>query len=175
LALLRRDGSTFLLTSFDVLQSNWPFEPSFVLFCYNALSFLASQEGTEQHELAVTEPIALDDVPAGTAVTVTGPDGHPVEMASGPSGMVRFPGTYRVGIYAVDVSDEPQRFYAVNLLDSEESHLKPREKIVLSGMSVAAQPEEVARANVPLWPFLVLAALILACLEWVAYNLKVRI
>jgi len=175
LALLRRNGSTFLLTSFDVLQSNWPFEPSFVLFCYNALSFLATQEGTEQHELGVAEPIALDDVPAETTVTVTGPDGPPVELQSGSSGMVRFPGTYRVGIYAVEVPNEAQRFYAVNLLDPEESRLEPREKIVLSSTTVAAQGEAVARANVPLWPFLVLAALVLACVEWVAYNLKVRI
>jgi hypothetical protein len=33
----------------------------------------------------------------------------------------------------------------------------------------------VQRANVPLWPLLVLAALVLVCLEWLAYNLKVRI
>ncbi len=40
IALLRRHGSTFLLVGFDVLASNWPFEPSFVLFCYNALNYL---------------------------------------------------------------------------------------------------------------------------------------
>ncbi|UCF17127.1 MAG: VWA domain-containing protein, partial [Phycisphaerales bacterium] len=36
IAVVRRNGSVFLLVGFDVLQSNWPFEPGFVLFCYNA-------------------------------------------------------------------------------------------------------------------------------------------
>ena len=175
LAVLHRNGSTFLVTSFDILQTNWPFEPGFVLFCYNALNFLATQAGGEQHELAVGTPITLDDVPVGTTVTVTGPGGTDEELQAGPNGTVRFPGTYGVGVYAVDVPDEPRRFYAVNLLDADESRLEPREEIVLASATVAAEAEEVTRANVPLWPFLVLAALLLACVEWVAYNLKVRI
>jgi len=176
LALLRRDGSTFLLASFDVLQSNWPFEPSFVLFCYNALNFLATQAGGgPQHDLAVAEPIALDDIASETTVTVTCPDASQVEVRPGPGGTVRFPGTYRVGMYAVDVPDEPRRFYAVNLLDAEESCLEPRKAIALSNVMVAAQEQEVTRANVPLWPVLVLVALGLACAEWAVYNLKVRI
>lgn len=174
LALLRRDGSTFLLASFDILQSNWPFEPSFVLFCYNALNFLATQAGREQHELAVAEPIALDDIASEATVTVTCPDASQVQVRPGPGGTVRFPGTYRVGVYTVDVPDEPKCFYAVNLLDAEESCLEPRKEIVLSSVMVAAQEQEVTRANVPLWPVLVLVALGLACAEWVAYNLKVR-
>ncbi len=43
-AVLHRRGGTFLLVNFDILQSNWPFEPSFVLFCYNALSYLGAQD-----------------------------------------------------------------------------------------------------------------------------------
>jgi hypothetical protein len=42
-------------------------------------------------------------------------------------------------------------------------------------VAVAAQEQMIQRANVPLWPPLVLAALVLVCLEWLAYNLKVRI
>ena len=175
LALLRRNGSTFLLTSFDILQSNWPFEPSFVLFCYNALNFLATQDGGQRHELAVAEPIVLDDVSLDTPVIVTGPDASPVEVPPGPGGMIRYPGTYHVGLYKVDVPEASSRFYAVNLLDAEESDLEPRQEIVLSSAVVTAQEQGVARANVPLWPLLVLLTLVLACIEWVAYNVKVRI
>ena len=106
---------------------------------------------------------------------VTCPDASQVEVRPGPGGTVRFPGTSRVGVYAVEVPDEPKRFYAVNLLDAEESYLEPRKAMALSSMTVAAQEQEVTRANVPLWPVLVLVALGLACAEWVAYNLKVRI
>ena len=75
LALVRRQGSMFLLAGFDVLESNWPFEPGFVMFCYNAVSFLGAQVGSGgRHELAVGEPIAIENVPAGTTLTLTRPE-----------------------------------------------------------------------------------------------------
>ncbi len=176
LALVRRQGSTFLLASFDVLQSNWPFEPGFILFCYNAISFLGAQVGgAGQHELAVGEPISIESVPADTVLTVTRPDATTGELKPDPSGTVRFPATNRVGIYAVEAAGQSKRLYAVNLLDAEESRIEPRKEIKFSSVAVAAQEQMVQRANVPLWPLLVLAALVLVCLEWLAYNLKVRI
>lgn len=176
LALLRRDGSTFLLAGFDVLETNWPFEPGFVLFCYNALNFLAAQVGGgEQRDLAVASPITIDDVPLDTTVTITRPDTSEAAVQPDPGGTVRFPGTYQVGVYGVDVPDRSTRFYAVNMLDEEESRIEPRQEITFSSVTVAAQEQGVERANVPLWPMLVLIALVLACVEWVAYNLKVRI
>ena len=92
LALVRRQGSTYLLAGFDILQSNWPFEPSFVLFCYNAVSFLGAQVGSGgRHELAVGEPIAIESVPAETVLTLTRPDATTVELTPDPGGTVRFP------------------------------------------------------------------------------------
>lgn len=176
IALLRRHGSTFLLVGFDVLASNWPFEPSFVLFCYNALNYLAAQQGGGgQHELAVAEPIVIDDVAAGGEVAVTLPDASTVQVAPDPGGTVRFPGTHRVGLYAVDVPEEPRRFYAVNLVDENESRIEPRDEMTFETMTVSAQSQGVRRANVPLWPALVLTALVLACVEWLVYNKKARI
>ncbi|MGE5297352.1 MAG: hypothetical protein ACM3VT_21215, partial [Solirubrobacterales bacterium] len=89
-------------------------------------------------------------------------------------GTARFPGTHRVGVYRVETADQPPQLYAVNLLASQESRIEPQEKIELSGVSVAAQEQGVQRANVPLWPLLVLAALVLVCVEWLAYILKIR-
>ncbi|MCU0917372.1 MAG: VWA domain-containing protein [Planctomycetes bacterium] len=176
LALLRRQGNTYLLAGFDVLQSNWPFEPGFILFCYNALSFLGAQVGTGgRHDLAVGEPITLENVPAETVLTLVRPDASREELSPGPGGSVRFPGTQRVGVYAVQMPQQPQRWYAVNLLDADESRIEPRDEIQFSSVTVAAEDRVLQRANVPLWPVLVLAALVLVCLEWLAYNLRVRI
>lgn len=176
IALLRRHGSTFLLVSFDCLQSNWPFEPSFVLFCYNATNYLAAQGGTDRaSELAVAEPILLENVAAGTTVTFTLPDGMRTEVQPDPSGVVRFPGTYRAGVYTAAVAGEPTRLYAVNLLDGDESAIAPRHDLAFSNLTAAAQQQGVQRANVPLWPACVLGVLLLACLEWLVYNRRVRI
>jgi hypothetical protein len=176
LALLRREGSSYLLVGFDALQSNWPFEPGFILFCYNALNFLGAQGGLgESDELRVGEPISLESMPPETSFTLTRPDSSQVELTPDPSGTVRFAGTNRVGPYTVEAPDQPKRVYAVNLLDAEESCLEPRREVVFSNAAVAAQEQGVQRANVPVWPALVLAALLLVCLEWLAYNLRVRI
>ncbi len=176
LALVRRGGSTFLLASFDILQSNWPFEPGFVLFCYNALNFLAAQVGnTEQHELEVAQPIVIEDAVTEVSARVVQPDGSEVELTPDPGGTLRFAGTYHVGVYAVEVPDRPTRVYAVNLADAEESRVEPQQEIAFSSVTVAAEEQGVRRANVPLWPLLVLVALALVCVEWLAYNFKVRI
>ncbi len=176
MAMLHRRGSTFLLVGFDVLESNWPFEPGFVLFCYNALNYLAVQmNGADEYELEVAEPIVVEDVPTGVVVTIKAPQAAGVEVRPDPSRTVRFSGTYRVGVYDVEVPDEAARFYAVNLLSPEESRIEPKKEIAFSGVQVTSQEEGVQRANVPLWPILILIALVLVCIEWLIYNLRVRV
>ncbi|MBA7622570.1 hypothetical protein ES703_29948 [subsurface metagenome] len=176
LALVRRNGSVFLLAGFDVLQTNWPFEPSFVLFCYNAASFLGMQIGqNQQTNLQVGQPIIVEGLNPESVARIDGPGFSGVEIKSNSAGSIRFPGTDRVGVYSISCPDKPVRFFAVNLLNTRESDIEPIREIVLSGQPVQAQEQAVTRANLPLWPYLVVLALILACLEWLIYNLKVRI
>ena len=203
LALVRRNGSVFLLAGFDILQTNWPFESSFVLFCYNATSFLGMQIGQNQEtNLQVGQPIIVEGLDPESVAQIDGPGFSSVEIKSNSAGSIRFPGTDRVGVYSIscvarasttlrsrtslrstsspyqhgqDGRATPVRFFAVNLLDPRESDIEPIREIVLSGQPVQAQEQAVTRANLPLWPYLVVLALILACLEWLIYNLKVRI
>jgi len=176
LALVRRNGSVFLLAGFDVLQTNWPFEPSFVLFCYNAASFLGMEVGRNQEtHLQVGQPIVVEGLGPEIAAQIDGPGVSGTEIKSNSAGSMRFPGTGRVGPYSLSVPDQPVRLFAVNLLDSAESDIEPQRRIVFSGQAVQAQQRALGRSNLPLWPFLVGLALVLACLEWIIYNRKVRI
>jgi len=176
LALLRRNGSVFLLAGFDVLQSNWPFEPGFVLFCYNAAGFLGMQLGAGQEmNLKVGEPIVVEGLDGQVTAQIDGPGFSGTEISSSVSGSLRFPSTDRAGTYRLSIGEQPDRFFAVNLLDSKESSIEPVRQIVLSGQEVQAEEQELSRANLPLWPFLVCLALALVCLEWIIYNYKVRI
>jgi hypothetical protein len=176
LALVRRNGSVFLLAGFDVLQSNWPFEPSFVLFCYNAASYLGTQVGRNlQSNLKVGEPIVVEGLDAEAVAKIDGPGMSGVEIASNAAGSIRFPGTGQVGPYSLSIQDQPPRLFAVNLLDSRESNVEPQREIVLSGEAVQAEEHALTRSNLPLWPFLVGLALIIVCLEWIVYTRKVRI
>ena len=176
LAIVRRNGSVFLLAGFDVLQSNWPFEPGFVLFCYNVASFLGTQVGRNQESnLRVGEPIVVDGLNAETVAKIDGPGISGEQVASTAAGSIRFPGTGRVGPYSLSIRDQPVRLFAVNLLDPQESDVEPRRQIVLAGEPVQAEEHALTRSNLPLWPFLVGLALILVCLEWIVYTRKIRI
>ncbi len=176
IAVLRRNGSVFLLVDFDVLQSNWPFEPGFVLFCYNASGFLGTQVGRDQeNNLEVGEPIVVDGLVPEIPVSVSGPGISGLEIKSSSAGSVRFPGTERVGPYSLSIPDQQTRVFAVNLLDRQESDVGPRREIVFSGEAVQAEQHALTRSNLPLWPFLVGLALVVMCLEWFVYTRKVRI
>ena len=176
IGLLRRKGSVFLLVSFDVLQSNWPFEPGFVMFCYNATSYLGIQSGQEQKgDVKVGEPIIIDGLNPNVKAKVTGPGMSQEEIQANATGTLRLPSIERVGVYGLEIGNEQARFFSANLLDSNESRIEPASEIVLSGEVVKAQDKGTSRPNVPLWPFLVMFVLVLACVEWVIYNSKVRI
>jgi hypothetical protein len=176
IALLRRKGSTFLLVGFDVLQSNWPFEPSFVLFCYNAAGYLGMQLGQDlETDLRVGQPIVAEGVPRDAEVRLDGPGFSDRRIEAGSAGSIHYPATYRTGVYALTVGEQETRLFAVNMLNPQESNIARKDQIVLSGEAVQAQRAGLDRANLPLWPFLVGLALFLASLEWLIYNLKVKI
>jgi len=176
IAVVRRNESVFLLAGFDILETNWPFEPSFVLFCCNAVTYLGTELGRDQQaNLRVGQPIVVEALPSETVGTVYGPDSLSYQTKANPAGTMRFPQIDRIGLYRLDITNQAEKFFAVNLLDIHESNIEPAEKIVLAGQPVEAQQRKLARANLPLWPFLVAIALLLACLEWLVYNAKVRI
>lgn len=179
LALVRRNGSVFLLASFDVLNSTWPFEPSFVLFCYNAVNFLGMQVGQNQDaNLLVGDPIVVDGLASDQSAWVDGPDFSDSEIKANSSGSIRFPGTEHVGVYGVRAEEPAEgaaRLFAVNMFDAGESNIEPVREITVSGTQVRAETGVLSRANLPLWSFLVGLALLLACLEWLIYNGKMRI
>jgi hypothetical protein len=176
MALVRRNGSVFLLVGFDVLQTNWPFEPGFVLFCYNAAAFLGAQAGNEQSSVVhIGDPIIIDGLPADTVVKVSGPGFTDRQIKASAAGVVRFPEVEQVGPYLLSVPGRTPRLFAANLIDQCESDIAPVATLSLPGTEVTSTDSPAQRANQPLWPFLVATALVICCLEWWVYNSKMRL
>jgi len=175
LAMVRHEGSLFLLAPFDVMESNWPFDPSWVMFLYNATGFLGLEMAQDQQgALKVHQAISIENLPLGGAAKVKGPSGQDASVNVDPSGAIRFAATDRAGVYEVQAPDRPKARYAVNLLDAAESAIEPVKDLRLAGQTVEGQ-DQVRRGQTELWPFLVLAALVLACVEWLVYNLRIRV
>ncbi|OPX21355.1 MAG: hypothetical protein B1H04_06825 [Planctomycetales bacterium 4484_123] len=176
LALVSRRASTYLLASFDLMQSNWPFDVGFVIFCYNATRFLGGELArTEEGSLRVGQAIELRVGRRGQSARVRGPGGIDLEVRPDAAGTLRFAGTWRAGVYTVQPPHRRARRYAVNLLDANESNIAPADEMLFSGQPVKAQVKPAGSANRELWPLLALAALALVCLEWLVYNSKVRL
>ena len=174
LALVRNQGSLFLLAPFDCLETNWPFEPSFVMFCYNALGFL-SLDGTQTGQLAlpVGAPFSLEGLPTQARGVVTGP-GATTAVQVNASGILRFPGTGRVGVYRLELANLPATTFAVNLLSAQESDIKPATRLAVGNQQVLAQAAQ-QKGNLELWPWLILLGLVGILLEWWVYSRKLRL
>ncbi len=173
---VRKAGSTFLLAGFNVMETNWPFEPGFVLFIYNAVSYLAEDADlAEKTELKVAEPVILEGLDAGAEAVLTGPGYKNERISVIESGKLRLPVMERVGLYSLEFADGPRRTFAVNLLDEAESDISPKTQLSLTGRTLDADDSVLRRFNQPLWPYIVAAVLCLVCIEWFVYNRKVRI
>ncbi len=176
LGLLRRQGSHFLLVGFDPLQTNWPFEPGFILFCYNAVSFLGAQSSlTQETQIPVGDPVALEGLVPGSVIKASGPQGLAQELLADKTGVARLPATPHVGVYRLQADSQADRLYAVNRLDEAESHIESVAQLALTGRSIEAQQGDVTESNVPVWPLLVVLALILVIGEWIVYHSKLRL
>ncbi len=172
---LNRRGSSFLMVNFDVLGSNWPFRPSFVMFLYNAVRWLGNAaDGAGENVLAVNSSINVKVPPASGEVRVVRPDGKIIRRTPDPAGNLRYAPLDRAGLYRVEAAGQTQVF-AVNLLDPAESDIAPAKKITFSGDAASPEKAGVVQANKDLRPILLLAALMFLCLEWFIYNKKVQI
>ena len=112
---------------------------------------------------------------AGTRALVWGPHDLRQEVTADQAGTLRLPATAHAGVYRLEISNRADRFYAVNLMDRQESDITPLPKVQLTGRVVEAEQSLVQQANVPVWPALILLALVLVVVEWIVYNSKMRI
>ncbi len=161
--------------AFDVRGSRWPLSWSWQVFMVNALEVLG---------LGNTGDVATVAYRAGEAVTVPVEDGEDVTYrgpetlnAAARSGLATLPTLTRVGWYRTDADAvaPPMDRIAVNLLDENESDLRPAEVLRVassSGVASAAGEETVRREW---WPWLTGAALAMLCVEWWVYAGRVRV
>ena len=176
IAVLRRAGSTLVTVGFEIDDTNWPFDPAFVMFCYNAANFLGTEAGASRSPaMKVGEPINVQGGAPGRPGVVTAPGGVNTKLQCDSGGMFRYGATSRVGVYRLAIEGKSAGAFAVNLVDGAESDIAPAREIVLAGEPVTAQSAAPRRENREIWPWLVGLALALVCLEWVVYNSKVRL
>jgi len=187
LIVLDHEGkSTHLVMAFDLLQSDWPTQPSFPLFMYNALQFLAV--GTDLGLSQSYDPGSTPRIPrvnltqAADALGVSelksirlnGPDGSR-EIAIPPTGDFALPALNKVGVYTTDPVIPQFERIVVNLLDSNESNLLPLTDKAPGGVGTAIASTG-SRSRLDLWWWIVACcALPLLLVEWYVYTRRVHL
>lgn len=178
-----------LVVPFNVLDSNWPFDVSFVVFVGAGINYLGQEGGLYGETGGGFKPgtVLTDRLPIGAAaVRLDPPAGGDVPLVPAADGRIAYGPIRTAGLYEVswngpagagDVRDGSRaiRTYAANLLDSAESDIAASPLLLLSGQRIDAESVEQARAMIRLWPWLILAALAVLMLEWWVYNRKVHV
>ena len=167
----RRGPATAVITTFDPLQSDWPYQRGFVTFVANAIEWLGSlDQAAVQEEHHPGETLSVRVAGGVREVDVTLPGGAK-ERVPVRDGSATFGPVARAGIYSFRWNDDrgdQQRLYAVNPAEGEGLLAAAAEISIGSQKVVGTAGGGVAMSD--LWPFALAAALVILVLEWWAYH-----
>ncbi len=177
---LARDGRSYLLIAFSsfnaertALNTTWFLRRGLVVFMYNALQHLAgSVTAADTRVVQPGEAVALTAPPGTDEVAITTPKLKTEKVLVRSQQVTYFGKTDHVGLYLAEPAVTGQEHFAVNLFDENESFIAPNKGFTI-GTEAVPQSEGVQRVNRPLWPYLLLAALVVLFAEWYIYNKRV--
>ncbi|MBM3823091.1 MAG: VWA domain-containing protein [Verrucomicrobia bacterium] len=163
-----RERQRIVWVGFDVLKSSWPRRPSFIIFMVNAVEWLNPFSGSPL-SIRAGEPFRLPKPEGVAKAEVTFPDGTTRSLDLEPQSRDIVVGdTSRQGVYHLKAGTQ-ETLFAVNLLDSPESDIAPREEIKL-GKYGEVSATTLKKASLELWRWIAAAALVLMCCEWWYFN-----
>ena len=159
-----RDGSRMVWLGFDLVDSNFPLHAAFPLFLSESLAWLQGQVvSTARTQILTGDSVGLAMPPGHADVTVRTPAGKLLRFDADDND-IQFRDTARSGIYRYQ-SGQVDYPFAVNLTDKNESDIQARASHAISTRAPSTVTSS-GQTDVPLWPWLVVLALIVSMLEW---------
>jgi hypothetical protein len=155
---------------FDVLDSNWPLRVSFPIFIANAAEWLnPASARNAQLLIKAGSPFRLTLPAPVTKAEVQLPDGKTRSLETDPKATeLVFGDTAKEGVYRLTAGTNTTTF-CVNLLDANESNIKPRDELSL-GKYTKITASKAKPANTELWRWLAIAVLVVLLFEWWWYH-----
>lgn len=172
ITLARRAGADRLSVGFELVQSNWPVQLSFVVFLTNALEHLTHMIGESAGvAYTTTETVAIRAAPGATQIDVTGPMNF--SRARQGDDLIRLGALPLAGVYRVQGAIETDQVVPVNVLNEEESSILTRNEVRIAGRATTAS-SVAAGAPREIWRWFVLAALAVLAAEWMLHAWRMR-
>ena len=174
MAKLTRHGVSHVVSSFDVLASNWPLYVSFPVFVDNAVRTLGMGSLAEASGVGyLTGQVAV--VPLDSEGDAPRYDGPAVMDGRVSQGQAVLPAFTQVGVYASGTEmDPPFDRLAVNLLNATESNLRPADQLEVGTVKVEGQTR-TASIRQEAWPWFAWAALAVLMVEWLFYTRRMHL
>jgi len=175
MALLTHEGRWHVVVSFDVLSSNWPFFVSYPMFLTHSVETLGLGKLLDSAAIgyqpgqSITLPVPMTD-----SVRYVGP----VVVQARPTANGLTTGSIeRAGLYSTrnDAVGPPYDRLAVNMLDAQESDIRPVEVLEIASSSGQAAVGATEGGIREIWPWFAIGALVLLMLEWVIYTRRMHL
>lgn len=164
-------GRKIALFSFDLGDSNLPFEPTFPILIHNIFDWLTSNK-TSSIKVHPGQILEFPLEPGTQAAWIRLPDGDSVALAP-PFPAKSFATTEQIGVYQLVQEMEGHETvdnFVVNLFTPKESDLTIYENISSLGKPSDIDTKATKRVSWELVSLLVLAAFIILGIEWWVYN-----
>jgi hypothetical protein len=171
-----RGGHRFVALGFDPRRSDFVLRPAWPLFVLNTIdsfgetdaSYLSSYRTGEVWRVPVPDGARTAELtePGGARRPVPVQDGRAVTFGN------------QAGVYKLTTGTGAERVtseFAANLSDLEESHIAPRDALVVSGKKAAKAEPGTVGVRREIWAILLFAVLVLSLVEWVTYHRRVTV
>jgi hypothetical protein len=157
------------------VNTDWHIRRSFPTFVMNVVKYLGGTRGSgSSPSVQPGKPIVLQTVLPVKAINVESPSGLKTQVAREGQNSFQFSDTDEVGPYSVREGSAKQvgQRFAVNLFDTRESNLVPRDKLEIGHEEVkGTKTKEQSRQEI--WKWILIVGLLVLIFEWYIYNKRV--
>ena len=173
IAAREHDGRKTVAFGFALQRSDLPLRVAFPILLINALDWFAGSDGGLYASYTTGRSWRLPVPPGATSLPLRTPAGERVE-APVHDGRASYLGRH-VGFYRLEPRGAAPRQLAANLANASESAIAPQRSLTVDGKPLRAPEPGRLGVRRQLWGYLVLAALLLALVEWWTYNRRVTV
>jgi hypothetical protein len=156
-------------------NTDWRLRLSFPVFFRNLISYMGNVDQSAAAALGARpgDTISIKTKIPQNEITITSPQGHATTVARNRDNSHKFFGTHELGVYEVDDNDpNSERRFAVNLFDTVESDIRPKDSFETAWTEVKAQ-QAMETKQVDFWRWLLMLALIVLVVEWYVFNKRI--
>ncbi|HNM46098.1 MAG TPA: BatA and WFA domain-containing protein [Candidatus Sumerlaeota bacterium] len=168
-SLYEQETRRVLVIGFDVKASYWPVDVSFPIFFSNLIDYWSrTGRGMSKAAYATGESVPIVPPREAKSAVVTTPAGTKINYNLEGQSTIYLTDTAKAGVYTVAFDKGLQRQIPVNVLSALESDIKPVNELSFGGRKISGSKDSV-KTRQEVWPWLVLAALLVLMVEWMVY------